>query len=257
MILRKALRDGRHLLNARAERQALEGRFPSAIGLRESMSSFTGRLAPLHRTYTREVSAPDMAISLATAAFLRAYCERMRPRRILDLGSGFSSYVFRSFVAARRQGVAYSVDSSSSWLDRTRAFLAEHHLSTEDLIHCADDLDGLPPGAFDLVFHDLGLVKLRSLSLPAAIARVRPDTGVLILDDMHKKAYASSVHQVLRSRPHRYLSLAVYTRDQYGRHCGLVCDLSAVARAAGPSDATAGAARGPAPARDPREARTG
>src|SRR5690348_5146340 len=48
-----------------------------------------------HRAYVREVSSPEYTISLGLAAFLLALCRSRRPGRILDLGSGFSSYLFR------------------------------------------------------------------------------------------------------------------------------------------------------------------
>ena len=69
-----------------------------------------------HEEFVSRVSSPDMAISLEAAAFLRALCEGLRPRRVLDLGSGFS---FRSFFErASRPTTALSgrwTTTASGW----------------------------------------------------------------------------------------------------------------------------------------------
>ena len=64
---------------------------------------------------------------------LRVYfsiCFQQRPRIILDLGSGFSSAVFRLYMAQQNvQTTVYSVDDDPLWLNKTRDSLKANNLS--------------------------------------------------------------------------------------------------------------------------------
>ena len=51
-------------------------------------------LKPFYEEYIQIVSTPDMAISLETACFLFIFSDLISASKILDLGSGFSSFVF-------------------------------------------------------------------------------------------------------------------------------------------------------------------
>jgi hypothetical protein len=75
------------------------------------------------KEYVTYVSRPDMAISRELAVFLYSLCESIRPQYILDMGSldmgsGFSSYVFRLYQANAREAV--SVTSSIPMLDGSK-----------------------------------------------------------------------------------------------------------------------------------------
>src|SRR5262249_34193548 len=89
----------------------------------------------LHQAYTdfiQRISTPDMAISIRTGAFLRILCEQVQPASILDLGSGFSSFVLRSF-AATCGATVWTVDDDPAWLERTRAFLTAGGLDDSNM----------------------------------------------------------------------------------------------------------------------------
>src|SRR3977135_3134813 len=55
-------------------------------------------LEPLYARYVESVSSPVWALSLETAAVVHALCSLTRPDAVLDLGSGFSSAVFRLYA---------------------------------------------------------------------------------------------------------------------------------------------------------------
>lgn len=130
----------------------------------------------------------------------------MKPQRILDLGSGFSSFVFRyyQFVTATRLDV-WSVDHSPFWLDRTRMFLDSHGLPSDNL-YTWDEIRPSNSGRFDLVLHDLGPSHTRARILDEVLALRRPE-GLLILDDVHMPRYLAELDQKLA----RYDSLERYT----------------------------------------------
>lgn len=67
--------------------------------------------------YVGEFSTPEMAVSLETSQFLYVLAKAVKARRILDLGSGFSSYVLRLYsIDAGSDTVVYSVDDDKGWL---------------------------------------------------------------------------------------------------------------------------------------------
>jgi predicted O-methyltransferase YrrM len=183
----------------------------------------TAPLRQAYEQYVGEVSSPAMAISLETAFFLSILCSGIQPKRILDLGSGFSSYVFRLFAAGRDDVTVWSVDDDGRWLDRTRDYLLKHGLSAANLSLWADFAQ-VPtrPAEFDLVFHDLGAMQLRQNVLELVFDLADDPDGVMILDDMHKLPYAKHVRALVRRRSLRYFDLLPFTLDQYQRFSGLV-----------------------------------
>jgi len=203
------------------QRRQLEQRFPF-LRNRQIFSEVEARIRPAYERYVEEVSSPDMALSLQASVFLAAFCEGFAPKRILDLGSGFSSFVFRSYAASRNGVFVWSVDDSLDWLEQTRAYLASYNLSTERLVLWnsleTHSLDGI-----DLVCHDLGRMALRKSSLNLVLKLGR--RGVVFFDDMHKPLYASHVREYLSSCSCRYYDLRAYTLDEFGRYSGLVSDV--------------------------------
>jgi hypothetical protein len=78
-----------------------------------------------------------MSVSVELAVFLDVLCRLIEPDRILDLGSGFSSFVLRRHLASRDVGVhsvIWSIDDSPEWLEQTRG-----------LSPTPRSLDGKPP----------------------------------------------------------------------------------------------------------------
>ena len=168
--------------------------------------------------YVHAVSTPDMAISMQTAAFLSALCEGLKPQFILDLGSGFSSFVLRLHATATSQGVVWTIDDDLAWLERTRDFLDARRLETDNMLLWR----GMPSSKqFDLVFYDLDGMAMRARELRNVLEHVGP-TAILVLDDMHKEEYAPEVERTLRTGRWRYFDASACTMDQYGRFCGVV-----------------------------------
>jgi len=203
------------------QRRRAEKRFPFLREDGERMRPIETAMRPCHASYVSDVSAPGMAVSLPTALLLRRLCEDLRPRRVLDLGSGFSSFVLRSYAASQRDVTAWSVDDDDAWLQRTRDFLLGHGLATEHLVDW-EEFQSADPGPFDLVFHDLGGMELRMQAFDRALelgAR-----GVVLLDDMHKPHYSKYVAERLQTQPCCRLDLEFCTRDELGRFCVLLTD---------------------------------
>ena len=141
-----------------------------------------------------------------------------RRSRLIDLGSGFSSYVIRAW-AQQHGAESWSVDTSVEWLERTREYLSGAGVSSEHLL-LWDDFLAHPPGDFDLLLHDLGGMGMRALTLPSVLSVVAPG-GVVVLDDMHKDPYHPLVVQELDRRGWRLFNLSWRTTDTFGRYAAV------------------------------------
>ncbi len=170
-------------------------------------------LEPHHRKYLANVSSEDHVASIRTCAFLLTLCDIAKPKRIADLGSGFSSFVVRTYAASAPQPTeVWSVDDSSQWLLETRRFLAEMSVSADNVI-VWDDFIAEDRGLFDLVFHDLGRMPKRVETFEKALSLVRPG-GLFIIDDVHKKKkFGQFAGRALREARLDYYDLRYFVED--------------------------------------------
>lgn len=174
------------------------------------------QLKPVHDDYVNRISRPDMAASLELGAFLCAACISRQPRRLLDLGSGFSSFVLRSYARQNAGVTVISVDDDSAWLGKTAQFLDEQGLGKENLLLLHDFLNTMQD-PFDLILHDLNFVEVRINYVEAVLDRLAPG-GVIIFDDVHKRDYLHSLLKLIKGKPGTCYSLEPVTADQYGRY---------------------------------------
>jgi predicted O-methyltransferase YrrM len=171
--------------------------------------------------YVAEVSTAGMAMSWKSATYLLHLCYATAPRRALDLGSGFSSYVLRQYAATARQEVAVvSVDDSEAWLARTGDFLAAHG-AEEGELRSWSEFAADPGEPFDVIFHDLAGGGLRNAGAGVAVGALAP-RGVLLFDDTHDASHRAAARRVARDAGLAAYSLYRWTHDAYGRFSTLL-----------------------------------
>uniref|UniRef100_A0A7C4LNN7 Class I SAM-dependent methyltransferase n=1 Tax=Schlesneria paludicola TaxID=360056 RepID=A0A7C4LNN7_9PLAN len=167
--------------------------------------------------YVTRVSTRKMAVSWETACLLYSLAGVLQPRAILDLGSGFSSFVLRSYAArAEHPCCVTSVDDNRHWLKQTETYLRQSGLPDDGLLHWDDFAPLAPQARFELVFHDLGNLETRAAVLPVVLPCLTPG-GVLVLDDMHKHRFRRKAQRHARQAGWRVLSARVHTLDDLGR----------------------------------------
>jgi predicted O-methyltransferase YrrM len=214
---------------AERDEARLRARFPFLASYPALAAPIARRLAPAYADYIANVSPDPIAISLPLAVFLAVICEQVRPGRILDLGSGFSSYVFRAHAASGVQQPAPTVDSidqSQPWLDQTRAFLRRHDREGHDDARRDGAVEQLgqrlatwdqfaatehPP--FDLILQDIATLDVRRQMLDRVLAACRPG-GMIVIDDMHVPGYRRAVLRALDRRGLSHFSLRAFTRKR-------------------------------------------
>jgi len=195
--------------------------FPQLASYRGMVQRSRRHLEPYYHEYVTTVSTPVMSISLELAAFLDVLCMVRAPRRLLDLGSGFSSFVLRRY--ALRAGAAaevQSVDYAVEWLTTTSRYLERHHVDASGL-SAWDEFRSREHAPFDLILHDLGgfgddHIGYRLSVLPEVLELLAP-RGVLVLDDAHLLALGPPARRVLRTSNYRYWSLKHFVQDRFGR----------------------------------------
>lgn len=174
------------------------------------------RLKAAYGSYVKQISTEDMAASLKASSFLYILASITHPSRILDLGSGFSSFVFRLYSKECNHGVeVFSVDDNEEWLVKTRSFLHSQGIEGMNLFHWQEFRQGNHVG-FDLIFHDLGSMELRAETLPEVLSLCRLD-GLIVLDDMHSEYYRPLALKTVRKTGFHLCSVRKYTLDKFGR----------------------------------------
>lgn len=170
-------------------------------------------LRDVYSYYKQTVSPGNSAISLQVAAFLIAAVQNKNAKRILDLGSGFSSFVFRRNPRCE----VTSVDSNKKWLERTRSFLRKQRVDDTRLLTW-DEFEVIADiGYFDIVFVDIRPISRRVEQFERLLSLCSPG-GVLIYDDYHKEHLRKPLKKKLNKSPVIYFNLMDLTLDEVGRY---------------------------------------
>ena len=172
-------------------------------------------LRPYYEQYVKEVSRADMAASLELAAFMYTVCKLNHYTKLLDMGSGLSSFVFRLYAREHAGVKVFSVDDDAAWLEKTKAYLSQHQLSVDN-IFTLDQFLKSKEAEFDCVLHDLNFVEVRSNYIDYVLQITRKN-GLMIFDDVHKPDYLMVVLRKLQNTPTEKFDLKPVTYDQYGR----------------------------------------
>jgi predicted O-methyltransferase YrrM len=199
-------------------RRRLEADWPGFV---DALDDAQRELGPTYETYVQSVSTRDRAMSLELAAFLLELCRRVDADSVIDLGSGFSSYVLRRYASERPSTTVKSVDSSLDWLDKSRRFVSDQGLAADDFVVWSDFDPQNEIDSYDVVLHDLGDMTLRSATLPQALVLARRGAYV-VLDDVHKAGYRAYARQLVSASSAWSIDVRAVTRDSIGRYSLLI-----------------------------------
>ena len=176
-----------------AQDQALSQEHPDLAPSDVEWAQVVAEVRNEYRRYTTTVSAPNHALSLATAAYMLHLCRAISARRVLDLGSGFSSWVLRHHAETASNPVdVVSVDTDEDWLAKT-----SDYLGTVAGLVTWDEFTSQTWAPFDLVLHDLAGGSLRETAATLACDLVAPD-GVIVFDDVSDSSADTEPCQMIR-----------------------------------------------------------
>jgi predicted O-methyltransferase YrrM len=195
-------------------------KFPELQDLENLMKGSAQNLKEQHSYYITNISIGNSAASLEVSSFLDAFIRVKGSKRIVDLGSGFSSYVLRKYMSESVDVEVWSVDSDKNWLNKTHDFLLKKNLNAEHLCTWDEFVTSIN-GKFDLIFLDVRPVKRRVDNLKLLYDSLSKD-GVLVIDDVHKDHLRLPMLRYFNHNPGELVNLKKITIDNLGRYSALV-----------------------------------
>ncbi len=212
----------RQAILSSVDRRRLQEKYPSLTLEYETRAhDYKHKLQPYYEYYTKHMSNEIMTISMELCTFLLFMCNELSPRRILDLGSGFSSFVFRFYKSSEKHHTTiWSVDDSSEWLNKTRGFLDDNGMPIDHLLTW-DDFIQKGDGSFDLILYDIGTFEFRHENFEK-VARMRTPEGVMLIDDVHQADYGIFINRKIQEIGLTSYDTGCFTRDKFRRFSLLV-----------------------------------
>ncbi|MCI0336617.1 MAG: hypothetical protein L0226_03500 [Acidobacteria bacterium] len=178
-----------------------------------------------YEDYVTSISEADKVISLELAYLLWFILNNIRPRSVVDLGSGFSSYLFRSYqkrcAETGEDCRVLSCDDDEYWLKCTARFLQRKGLSFSGLLLWNEFLARHGHEKPDLILHDLGCMPVRLKTLADVLALGSART-ITIVDDIHKEPMRQAVLKQIRDCGLRGYDLTGFTYDRFGRYAWML-----------------------------------
>jgi hypothetical protein len=187
--------------------------YPFLEHYESDISKINFNLSSHYHEYISKVSVGFVSTSLKASFFLSVAVNRLKPKRILDMGSGFSTYIFKSHTEIYADAEVYSIDESEFWLDKTREFLITKGLDTENLMTTQTFLEKNNL-EFDLVYIDIGDYRERLKHLQQVLKYMLNLEGCVILDDFHIYAYRKGIKKICLDEGYKIFSLRTQTRSR-------------------------------------------
>jgi hypothetical protein len=186
-----------------------------------------GFIKGVYQEYVNSISAADKAVSLELAYLLWFILNTTAPGVVVDLGSGFSSFLFRHYQSQRVKAGGdcrvFSCDDNEYWLERTATFLHAQNLPASGLYLWDQFLEEHGNERPDLILHDLGYMPVRIKTLPQVLS-LGTDQTITIIDDAHKPQMRQETLNQIRERGLRGYDLAQFTFDRFGRYAWMLME---------------------------------
>lgn len=179
----------------------------------ESSRRLAGRQIPdpIKKAYIRYLTEiSGRAIAWELVEFLDQLMLWLKPERVLDLGSGFTSYFFRLYDTE-----VWSVDHDPKWLEVTRELL-EHYDIVDDRLLLLEEFQF--EGMYDIIIIDTGPTEMDRVKLfgPAK----EHCSGVIVLDDINDVELQAVAREFFKDDV--IFDLRSDVADIYGRYAWMV-----------------------------------
>ncbi len=150
----------------------------------EFKNDFESEIKEEYEKYISTISSRGMAASLECCIFLMTMCKKIKPKYILDLGSGFSSYSLRYYIQSNKSDtIIWSVDSNNQWLEKSKEFCKDKvdtsNFFTWDQISNKKQI-------FDIIFIDIDRTIKRPKYFEPIFNNFTGPNTVILVDDYHK-----------------------------------------------------------------------
>lgn len=100
----------------------------------------------------------------------------------------------------RPKARVWSVDDNFEWMLKSIRFCNDQGVHTDGFLTLAHAKDLIKVGTADFVLHDLGNRATRMRELCWAYKLLKPNSGTIIIDDMHKEDLRQNVNADIKKR---------------------------------------------------------
>lgn len=173
-------------------------------------------LIPDYVDYCKTVSPRSMTIAIETATYVWFLARQLAAVNVIDLGSGFTSYLLRCYARNTATPVTVtSVDDSGEWLGKTRGFIESKGLTADGTVTWADWLD--TDDRYDLAVYDFASGDLRNEGMWVIAERLALG-GVVVFDDAQHDGHRAEMHAVAAKHHFELVDVHDVTVDMIGRY---------------------------------------
>lgn len=186
---------------------------------------YKNEIKKAYNKYIATVSVDYMAASFECCVFLMVLYDVIKPKMVLDLGSGMSSYALRYFQKNYHEdSCVWSIDSNKEWLNKSKMFVEEFKLNIDNF----KTWDGIVNDTtkFDLIFFDIDNNKKRINYIPTVLDNFVTKNSFVMFDDMHKGGLRKDINNVLSGYEHKKMDIKKYTLDKYKRFSSFYYNIS-------------------------------
>jgi hypothetical protein len=174
------------------------------------------------KEYITVVSKGSMAASWEFVSLLVRLLSTGAFGSVVDIGSGFTSYTTRYWRQHANASLKVaSVDDSSAWLEKTRAYLIHKGLPGDQLFLEQNYIENGSRPRADLLIYDYSLFDQRTLFLPQIEHFISPGS-IILFDDYQLRPDTARYHSALDKWVFEHslqlVDLKPQTLDKHGRY---------------------------------------
>jgi predicted O-methyltransferase YrrM len=186
---------------------------------RSKAIEYSYELESAYLDYTTNISNKVMAASLRCCVFLMCIYDATKPNKIIDLGSGFSSYALRYFKNKFNVNTEiYSVDSNKDWLIKSKEFCKNNNVDVSHFYSWDDIKNKVIP--FDLIFMDIDKTKKRISYYDHIYNHFLSKNTFMLVDDLHKPLIRNKIKHIdIKHKKHRVYDETI---DKFKRFSSLI-----------------------------------
>jgi len=166
-------------------------------------------LEKMYLEYITSVPDPSMVISLELSQLIYVICEMIKPQKILDNGSGWSSVLFRKICPHAH---IISTDDNVQWAQRTQEIMRKFEIEPA-IVKTWNTIIKKNKRDFDFILHDLGSMQTRVDTLEETLSRLSVG-GYALLDDINFNRYAERAFHVIEKLKLKVIKSDLITRDE-------------------------------------------
>jgi len=186
---------------------------------------YKNEIKKVYNRYVNTVSVDYMAASFECCIFLMVLYDAIKPKMVLDLGSGMSSYALRYFKKNHcEDSCVWSIDSNKEWLNKSKMFVEKFGLNIDNFKTWGSINNDTTK--FDLIFFDIDNNKKRIHYIPIVLDNFVTKDSFIVVDDIHKGGWRRDINKVLLGYEYKKIDIKKYTFDKYKRFSSLYYNIS-------------------------------